>query len=195
MLRQQRRGSRAELGRVQQRTRRSGKPCRAARALELRQDATAALNFYAPATGLFTGDAVALAVDFADAASDALRLSIRIAAADLLSANLKAAMERRTAINMACGVIIAQSRGPQEEAARHCHGDRHALLRHHWNDNPLRGLTTRQSRRTCHARKRIEGTTHIQAMLSPARRRLNYLRAMLRDGTTYTPVAAGPKAA
>ncbi|MDJ0354442.1 ANTAR domain-containing protein [Pseudarthrobacter sp. PH31-O2] len=84
--------------------------------LQLRQDATAVLNFYAPATGLFIGGAVGVAVDFADAASDALRLSIRIAAADLLSRNLKAAMEGRTAINMACGVIIAQSRCSQEEA-------------------------------------------------------------------------------
>lgn len=84
--------------------------------LRLRQDATAALNFSAPATGLFTGDAIAVAIDFADAASDVLRLSIRIDAADLLSGNLKAAMEGRTAINMACGVIIAQSRCTQEEA-------------------------------------------------------------------------------
>ncbi|MCB5290856.1 hypothetical protein BJQ90_00273 [Arthrobacter sp. SO3] len=94
----------------------AGNPATLAVPLQLRQDATALLNFSAPAAGLFTGDAVAVAVDFADAASDALRLSIRIAAADLLSDNLKAAMEGRTAINMACGVIIAQSRCPPEEA-------------------------------------------------------------------------------
>ena len=94
----------------------AGNPAALAVPLQLRQDATAALNFSAPATGLFTGDAVAVAVDFADAASDALRLSIRIAAADLLSGNLKAAMEGRTAINLACGVIIAQNRCSQEEA-------------------------------------------------------------------------------
>ncbi|HSN37910.1 MAG TPA: ANTAR domain-containing protein, partial [Arthrobacter sp.] len=39
-----------------------------------------------------------------------------IAAADLLSGNLKAAMGGRTAINLACGVIIAQNRCSQEEA-------------------------------------------------------------------------------
>lgn len=94
----------------------AGNPAALAVPLQLSQDATAALNFYAPATGLFTGDAAAVAVDFAAAASDALRLSIRIAAADLLSGNLKAAMEGRTAINMACGVIIAQSRCSQDEA-------------------------------------------------------------------------------
>ena len=94
----------------------AGNPAALAVPLQLRQEATAALNFYAPAPGLFTGDAAAVAVDFAAAASDALRLGIRIAAAELLSGNLKAALEGRTAINMACGVIIAQSRCSQEEA-------------------------------------------------------------------------------
>ncbi len=44
--------------------------------------------------------------------------------------------------------------------------------------------------RTYYDRKRTEGKTHIQAMLALARRRLNVLWAMLRDGTTYTPVPA-----
>lgn len=39
-------------------------------------------------------------------------------------------------------------------------------------------------------RKRVEGKPHIQAMLSLARRRLNVLWAMLRDGTTYIPAPA-----
>ncbi|MEC5190617.1 MULTISPECIES: hypothetical protein [unclassified Arthrobacter] len=43
------------------------------------------LNISAPGPGLFTGDAVAVAVDLADMASDALRRGIRIAATDLLS--------------------------------------------------------------------------------------------------------------
>jgi hypothetical protein len=38
--------------------------------------------------------------------------------------------------------------------------------------------------------QRTEGKTHVQAMLSLTRRRLNVLWAMLRDGTTYTPVPA-----
>jgi transposase len=41
--------------------------------------------------------------------------------------------------------------------------------------------------RTYYDRKRTEGKTHTQAMLSLARRRLNVLWAMLRDGATYTP--------
>jgi transposase len=36
-------------------------------------------------------------------------------------------------------------------------------------------------------RKRVEGKSHIQAMLSLARRRLNVLWAMLRDGAPYSP--------
>lgn len=39
-------------------------------------------------------------------------------------------------------------------------------------------------------RKRGEGKSHIQAMLSLARRRLNVLWAMMRDGTSYTPATA-----
>lgn len=38
-------------------------------------------------------------------------------------------------------------------------------------------------------RKRMEGKSHIQAMLSLARRRLNVLWAMLRDGTSYASPA------
>lgn len=44
--------------------------------------------------------------------------------------------------------------------------------------------------RTYYDLKRAEGKSHIQAMLSLARRRLSVLWAMLRDGTTYTPAPA-----
>jgi transposase len=52
----------------------------------------------------------------------------------------------------------------------------------------LSALKSCPASRTYYDRKRSEGKTHIQAMLSLARRRLNVLWAMLRDGTTYTPV-------
>lgn len=52
----------------------------------------------------------------------------------------------------------------------------------------LSALKSCPASRTYYDRKRTEGKTHIQAMLSLARRRLNVLWAMLRDGTTYTPV-------
>ncbi|WP_347877652.1 ANTAR domain-containing protein [Paenarthrobacter sp. MSM-2-10-13] len=41
---------------------------------------------------------------------------MRIAAADTLAEDLKAAMARRTAIDLACGMIMAQSRCTQDEA-------------------------------------------------------------------------------
>jgi transposase len=57
----------------------------------------------------------------------------------------------------------------------------------------LSALKSCPASRAYYDRKRLEGKTHIQAMLSLARRRLNVLWAMLRDGTTYRP--ALPRAA
>jgi transposase len=51
----------------------------------------------------------------------------------------------------------------------------------------LSALKSCPTSRVYYDRKRAEGKTHIQAMLSLARRRLNVLWAMLRDGTTYAP--------
>lgn len=55
----------------------------------------------------------------------------------------------------------------------------------------LSALKSCPASRRYYDRKRVEGKTHVQAMLSLARRRLNVLWAMLRDGATYTP-APGP---
>jgi GAF domain-containing protein len=84
--------------------------------LALGKDASAALNFFAPATGVFTEDAIGEAVIFGDMAGQALRLALRVITADLLAQDLKAAMERRTAIDLACGMIMEQSHCTQEEA-------------------------------------------------------------------------------
>ncbi|MFK0042219.1 ANTAR domain-containing protein [Paenarthrobacter sp. NPDC090517] len=89
--------------------------------LPLGQDASAALNFFAPETGVFTEEATTEAQVFADIASHALRLVLRIAAADLLAEDLKAAMARRTAIDVACGMIMAQNRCTQDEAFAFLH--------------------------------------------------------------------------
>ncbi len=43
--------------------------------------------------------------------------------------------------------------------------------------------------RTYHGRERANGKTHTQAILRLARRRINVLYAMLRDGAFYTPRA------
>lgn len=57
---------------------------------------------------------------------------------------------------------------------------------------PLRApaLKSCLASRTYYDRKRTEGKTHIQAMLSLARRRMNVPWAMPRNGSAYTPVPA-----
>ncbi|MEV7605693.1 GAF and ANTAR domain-containing protein [Paenarthrobacter sp. NPDC089322] len=89
--------------------------------LELGDDASAALNFFAPATGAFSNAPIAEAVVFADTAGQALRLALRIATADLLAEDLKAAMARRTVIDLSTGIIMAESNCTQEEAFRFLH--------------------------------------------------------------------------
>lgn len=54
----------------------------------------------------------------------------------------------------------------------------------------LSALKSCPASRGYYDRKRLEGKSHIQAMLSLARRRLNVIWAMLRDGTTYISVPA-----
>ncbi|WP_461187542.1 GAF and ANTAR domain-containing protein [Arthrobacter sp. Z4-13] len=84
--------------------------------VELNDTAAAALNFFAPATGLFTAEAVDEAVLFTQTAGQSLRLALRIVTAELLAEDLKAAMGSRTAIDLACGMIMTQNRCTQEQA-------------------------------------------------------------------------------
>lgn len=51
----------------------------------------------------------------------------------------------------------------------------------------LSALKSCPASRSYYDRKRTEGKTRIQAMLPMARRRLNALWAILRDGTTFRP--------
>lgn len=51
----------------------------------------------------------------------------------------------------------------------------------------MSSLRSSTASRTYYDRKRAEGKTHVQSVLSLARRRLNVLWAMLRDGTAYEP--------
>ncbi|WP_354174208.1 GAF and ANTAR domain-containing protein [Arthrobacter sp. UYEF36] len=76
----------------------------------------AVLNLFSPATGPFTEDVVAGAMLFAEMASKALRLAIKIAAADQRGHDLKAAMENRSVIDLACGMIMAQNRCSKDDA-------------------------------------------------------------------------------
>ncbi|MEV7663022.1 GAF and ANTAR domain-containing protein [Paenarthrobacter sp. NPDC089316] len=82
----------------------------------LGETSEAVLNFFAPAPGLFTEEVIREAAAFADVAGSTIRLAIRIENTDQLNADLKAAMASRTAIDLACGVIMAQNRCSQDEA-------------------------------------------------------------------------------
>lgn len=84
--------------------------------MSLADGSEAVLNFFAPEPGLFTESVVADAVLFVEMASKAMRVAIRLAASDQRGDDLKAAMENRTVIDLACGMIMAQNRCSQNEA-------------------------------------------------------------------------------
>lgn len=84
--------------------------------LEISSEASAALNFFASKPGIFTANVYEKAVGFAAAAHNTLHLSVRIGTAQSRADDLEAAMQSRTAINLACGVIMAQNRCSQSEA-------------------------------------------------------------------------------
>lgn len=86
--------------------------------LEIGDGSAAALNFFAFSPGVFSPDVVAEAAGFADLAGRALRLAVRIGTAQTRAEDLQAAMEHRTSIDLACGVVMAQNRCSQEEAMR-----------------------------------------------------------------------------
>lgn len=84
--------------------------------LGIKGEASAALNFFASRPGAFTPNVYGKAVGFAAAAHNTLHLSVRIHTALCRAEDLEAAMQSRTAINLACGVIMAQNRCSQAEA-------------------------------------------------------------------------------
>lgn len=84
--------------------------------MALGNDAAAALNFFAMEPGRFGKPVVEEALVFADMAAQALRIALRIAAAELLVRDLTSAMERRTVIDQVCGMIMAQNNCSQDEA-------------------------------------------------------------------------------
>jgi GAF domain-containing protein len=84
--------------------------------LSLDENHAAALNFFASEPGAFTEPVVRRAEGFAELAGRAVRLALKIADAQNMAEDLSAALEHRTVINLACGVIMAQNRCSQEEA-------------------------------------------------------------------------------
>lgn len=84
--------------------------------IPLEGEAMAALNFYSPFAEAFCESDIAAAQRFAEEVSVSLRLAVRIARLTESSADMRAAMESRTTIDLAVGVIMGQNRCSQDEA-------------------------------------------------------------------------------
>ena len=84
--------------------------------MKLEDDAGAVLDFFAPVSGIFSEQAVTLGTRFADMAGKALRLAVRIASADQRAEHLRSAMDTRTAIDLACGIIMAENKCSKDRA-------------------------------------------------------------------------------
>lgn len=84
---------------------------------QLEGEATAALNLYSTEPSTFSDGAVGTVEAYAREMSWALRIAVRLARHNDTELNLKAAMESRTVIDLAVGVLMGQSRCSQDEAA------------------------------------------------------------------------------
>lgn len=84
--------------------------------LELDGQATAAMNFYATVPTAFSDDEMAVAQRFADLVSKAMRVAVRIADHSEAAEDRRKAMESRTTIDVAVGIIMGQNRCSQDEA-------------------------------------------------------------------------------
>jgi GAF domain-containing protein len=76
----------------------------------------AVVTYYSRQPGAFPQEKVDLAERFAEEASTPLRLAIRLARLTDRAEHLAAAMESRTTIDLAAGVIMSQNRCSQDEA-------------------------------------------------------------------------------
>lgn len=84
--------------------------------LALDQGAKAALNIFTRAAHVFDPVSIENAQLFAVQAERALRLAVRVATSQQLAKDLQSAMESRTTIDLAAGIIMAQNRCSQQEA-------------------------------------------------------------------------------
>jgi hypothetical protein len=80
--------------------------------------ANAGLNLYSPQARGFDDAAVEKACVFARDTSNALRTAVRIADLTDHSRDLETAMQNRTIIDLAAGIIMGQNRCSQEEAVK-----------------------------------------------------------------------------
>jgi hypothetical protein len=79
-------------------------------------DARAGLNLYSDSPGAFDANAVEHAISYVSQASKGMRLAVRLAQHSDTAAHLKAALDSRTVIDTAVGIIIGQNRCTQDEA-------------------------------------------------------------------------------
>ncbi|MBT2549705.1 GAF and ANTAR domain-containing protein [Arthrobacter sp. ISL-65] len=86
--------------------------------LALEGETRAALNLFSARSHGFTGEDISGAEEFAAQASKSLRLALRMAQLTDSRNDLAAAMQSRTAIDIATGIIMAQNRCSQEAALR-----------------------------------------------------------------------------
>jgi hypothetical protein len=84
--------------------------------LRLDAGATAALAFFAPTAQAFPLPVIAGAHSFADLAARGLRLVLELQSTSTRASDLQSALESRTSIDIACGVIMAQNRCSYDEA-------------------------------------------------------------------------------
>jgi hypothetical protein len=84
--------------------------------LRLDEGATAALAFFAPTAQAFPLPVIAGAHGFADLAARGLRLVLELQSTSTRASDLQSALESRTSIDIACGVIMAQNRCSYDEA-------------------------------------------------------------------------------
>ncbi|MGT2461478.1 GAF and ANTAR domain-containing protein [Sinomonas atrocyanea] len=101
--------------------------------IALEPGAQAVLNCYAEEPATLDAGVSAGAENFAEVASSPLRLTLMMEAERERAADLKAALDSRTAINLATGVVMAQSGCSQEQAVdvlRRASVNQNSKLRH-----------------------------------------------------------------
>jgi hypothetical protein len=84
--------------------------------LRLDDGADAALAFFAPDVQAFPLHVIAAARNFTDLAARGLRLVLELQATSTRASDLQSALESRTTIDIACGVIMAQNRCSYSDA-------------------------------------------------------------------------------
>ncbi|UWX97475.1 GAF and ANTAR domain-containing protein [Arthrobacter zhaoxinii] len=84
--------------------------------LDLETDGVATLSLYSARAGHFDTATVEQIQDFARRITKPVRLAARLAAGGEHSADLRAAMDSRTVIDLAVGIVMAQNRCSQDEA-------------------------------------------------------------------------------